>query len=446
MTDRAAALIARQRSSSEVRLLTALIVLLIAIPSKLIFAPLGSAGTPAQMLGLLLAVLWAVTRVMPGNARAPVEPVRVMMLVFLGAVVASYLAAVSRPIEPLEVSAADRGLLSVLSWFGMFIAAADGLTSRADLMTVLRRLSIAGGCLAALGLVQFVTSMPLVNYIKIPGLTTNADLNSEIDRNGLVRAAGTAIHPIEFGAVLTMILPIALHFAMRDTHRSVLARWWPVAAIAAAVPISISRSAIVSAGVVLLFVLPTWSRQVRWRAYGLIVVLTVWLYLTVPGLIGTLRGLFTGISTDTSTQSRTDSYNLAWDFIGRAPFFGRGFRTFLPSYRILDNQYLGVLIEMGFVGLAAVIGLFVVAVVSRIQLRRRSTDPDVRSMAQALAAAVAATAISFALFDAFSFTMAASLLFLVLGCSSALGRLAREGPDVGTLSASAAPGRTALGR
>jgi hypothetical protein len=67
-------------------------------------------------------------------------------------------------------------------------------------------------------------------------------------------------------------------------------------------------------------------------------------------------------------------------------------------------------------------------------------------MAQALAAAVAATAISFALFDAFSFTMAASLLFLVLGCSSALGRLAREGPDVRPLSASAAPGRTALGR
>ncbi len=449
MTERVGAVRHREHSSSEVRLLTALIVLLIAIPSKLIFSPLGSAGTPAQMLGLLAAVLWIVTRLMPGNTRRPIEPVQFMMAVFVATVLASYIAAVTRPLEPIEVSAADRGLLSAASWFGIFIAAAGGLTSLADLNIVLRRLTFAGGALATLGLVQFVTNMPLINFIKVPGLTNNADLGHEIDRNGLVRAAGTALHPIEFGAVLTMILPIALHYAMRDTHRSFFARWWPVAAIAAAVPISISRSAIISAAVVLLFLLPTWQRSVRWRAYGLIVVLTVWLYITVPGLIGTLRGLFSGISNDTSTQSRTDSYNLAWDFIGRAPWFGRGFRTFLPSYRILDNQYLGVLIEMGFVGFTAVLGLFVVAVVATMRLRWRCADPEIRSLAQALAAGIAATACSFALYDAFSFPMAASLLFLVLGCASALGRLVREMPRTSAsepVSASATPGRRAPAR
>ena len=47
------------------------------------------------------------------------------------------------------------------------------------------------------------------------------------------------------------------------------------------------------------------------------------------------------------------SYAIAGEFIGRAPIFGRGFSTFLPSYRILDNQYLGLLIETGIVGLVA---------------------------------------------------------------------------------------------
>ena len=55
-----------------------------------------------------------------------------------------------------------------------------------------------------------------------------------LGREGLTRPAGTTIHPIEFGAVLTMILPIALHYALHDKYRSKLARWFPVAAIAPA--------------------------------------------------------------------------------------------------------------------------------------------------------------------------------------------------------------------
>lgn len=414
------------RKPGSVRLATFIIVVLIAIPSKLIFAPLGSAGTPAQIAGLVVLALWIVTRLLlPSGARTR-QPLQLAMIAFVASILTSYVAANVRPIERVEVSAADRGLLSALAWLGMFLAFSDGLANRAQLLTVLRRLSYAGGAVAALGLFQFATKLKLVDKITIPGLTLNGEIELDSRGGGLVRAVGTAIHAIEFGAVLTTILPIAIHFAMTDDGRSRFARWWPVVAIMAAIPMSISRSAIVATVVVMAFLLPTFSPGVRSRALALMAMLGVVLYVTVPGLAGTFRSLFTGISEDTSTTSRTDSYNLAWDFIWRAPVFGRGFRTFLPSYRILDNQYLNILIETGFVGLCATLTLFAMGVGTGLSIRRSTSDPVMRSLGVSLAASVAAGTLCLALYDGFSFPMAASLIFITLGATAAARRILAE--------------------
>ena len=58
--------------------------------------------------------------------------------------------------------------------------------------------------------------------------------------------------------------------------------------------------------------------------------------------------------------------------------------------------------------------------------RRASLDPRVRYLAQCLAAAVAACAVSFATLDAFSFSIISGLTFLILGCIGALWRLTRS--------------------
>jgi O-antigen ligase len=423
MTAAASSRVSPRARRLDLRLLTALVVVLVAIPSILVFPPLGGAGTPAEMLGMALFALWVARRMSGGRGTRSRSALMLGTLAFGLSVLASYLVATTRPITPIEVSAADRGLVSTIAWLGMLLFALDGLTNLVTLDTLLRRLSLAGGCLGALGLLQFATKQPFTNYIQIPGLSASHDLESVTSRADLTRPAGTAIHPIEFGAVLTMILPIALHYALTDRDRSPVVRWFPVLTIAAAVPISISRSAVISAVVVLIMLLPTWDRRLRTRAIAFIVALMCVLYLTVPGLLGTLTSLFTGISEDSSAQSRTDSYSLAFEFIRRQPIFGRGFKTFLPSYRILDNQYLLTTIETGIVGLAAFLALLISAIALARRSRRQSTDPRVRSLAQALAASVTAAAFSFAFYDEFSFPMAASLLFIVLGTTGAMARI-----------------------
>jgi O-antigen ligase len=160
----------------------------------------------------------------------------------------------------------------------------------------------------------------------------------------------------------------------------------------------------------------------RWATLASVCVLGG-IFVLIPGFLGAFGRLFTGIGSDSSALSRTDSYSLAWEFIIRSPWVGRGFMTFLPEYRILDNQYLGLLIDAGVVGAAALVLIFAVAIGLAFLVRARRTDPDVAAMGISLAAGLASVALGFAFFDAFSFPMASGIAFLLVGLISGLHRL-----------------------
>ena len=73
--------------------------------------------------------------------------------------------------------------------------------------------------------------------------------------------------------------------------------------------------------------------------------------LLVDGLLGAIKNMFLNMSDDPSYQGRTMDYVLVGRMVGDAPWFGHGLGTFDPSvYFILDNQYLGTLIETGVRG------------------------------------------------------------------------------------------------
>jgi polysaccharide biosynthesis protein PslJ len=402
---------------------------LLLIPSTLQFAPLGAAGTPAQILGLAAAAWWLGVHLgRPFAALRPSQPTRTAMGVFVLAMLLSYVAAARRPIEALEISSADRGLILVASWAGILLLTTDGLLSRHDLLKLLRFLVGCMGFVGLLGVVQYVTHTSYVDQLQIPGMSTGQVLSSVYDRNGLARTAGTASHPIEFGVVLTMMLPLALHFAFTDSNRSRFSRWAPVVAICSALPLTMSRSAFLALAVVMVILLPSWPRSRR--VVGLMAVgagLSA-VYVLLPGVLGTMLRLFTGISEDASARSRTDGYALALQFIGQHPVFGRGLSTFLPGYRILDNQYLGLLIEAGIVGLVAFLALLVTALVVALRLSQTLPDPGDRSLARSLMATIACAGFSCVTFDVFGFPQVSGMLFFAIGAIGALIRLGGLAP------------------
>ncbi len=413
---------------------------LLLVPSRLKIAALGGVGAPAALAGLGLLLWWLlhhVSRVEPESTHR--HPVRIATGVVGVCLLVSFVAASTRPPEPLEPSTALLGMIAFLSWGGLLLVAHDGLRDWAGLVRVLRRLVVLTAVVAGVGVVQFVTHQQLIDRIHLPGLVLTQSLGDLGARSGFSRPTGTSLHAIEFGAVLTMVLPLALTFAVFDRARPVLARWLPVAVIGFAVAVSLSRSAVIGAVVGLVVVMARWPVRSRVLALAALPVVGALLFVTVPGLLGAVAGMFSGLGGDDSARSRIDSYPVAFSFVAERPWFGRGFGTFLPTYRILDNQWLLALIEVGVLGTVALLALLVAAMGCGRAVARSHPDPLVAQLAQATVAGVAVGTVSNAFYDGLSFPMAAAVLFLEVGLCGAFYRLARR--DRAALSAGASGGR-----
>lgn len=414
-------------SPDAVGWLTIYCIVLLAVPTRFVIAPLGSAGAPSMIFGLLSLLLWFGFQLSRSRSAAfQVQPVRLAMTVFILSICVSYVAAMARPIGADEISPADVALLAAASWTGTLLVAHDGIADRDRFGVLIHRLGVAGGLMAALGIAQFALGDTLVDHISIPGLASG--LAGGFERQGFTRPSGTATHPIEFGVLLTMLLPLALHIGIYRRGRPALTSWLPTIAIIAVLPLSLSRSALLSGLVCLLVLLPTWPASRRWVVIAGVVVGGAILAISVPGLSGTIRGLFVSVDEDPSVQSRTDSYDLAVEFIENSPIFGRGLGTFLPKYWILDNQYLLMLITIGVVGVLAFLGVLVTAIWRLVKLRAHISDPATRDLAQSLIASIIAGGVGLAFFDAFAFPMTAGTLFMIVGLAGGLTRLYRSEP------------------
>lgn len=396
------------------------------VPSYLTITVVGSVGRPVTLLSLGMLAWWMAHQLQRPFAHGTGSQVlRWLLVAFVVSILGSYISAMFRGIPLPETSPADNGLLRAGAWCGIFLVAHDGLRSWESILVTLRRIVVAVGLMAGLGLLQFVTKNSLLGWFSIPGMS--GDGIGGIDtRSGFVRAAGTAAHPLEYGMLLCLALPLSLTLAMEDQERTVLARWWPTLVIAAASILSVSRSALIAVVVAMAVLSLSWTMRQRGIAIGITVVLLGVVYAAVPGMAGTLVGMFTGAAQDSSVASRINSYDVAFGMVGRLPVFGRGFGTLLPSYVYLDNQYLGVVIELGLVGLAVVLTLFASgALVAWLSRKAASTRLE-HQMGAALASAVCAGAVSFTFFDALSFPLSSAFMFFVLGISGAYRRVMRE--------------------
>lgn len=415
-----------------VSFLTVFIVLLIGIPTDRTIVALGSLGSPAVLWAILGGLWWCwhqVQRSTPGTGKT-LTPLRIAALAYLAAVIISYVGAMFRGLPFTESSPADTALVKAFAGIGLVLLVTDGVPNYERFVVLVRRIAIAAGALALLGLLQFVTRQPLIDLITIPGLGTT-DPSVLQSRSGFARSSGTATHPLEYGYVLAVTLPLALTLAIWDTTRSRFARWAPTVLIVFAAVLAVSRATILGLGVGLLALIPTWPARVRvYAVAGIAAVLAV-VYFAVPGMVGAVSALFGGIGAgDSSADSRIGSYELVAQFVAFSPVIGRGVGTFLPEYRILDNQLLQSAIEIGILGLAALLALAVTVFVST-SLSPSGTQLQKR-VGQGIGAAIAVATVLMGTYDVFSFTMSAQLFFLVVGLGGAHDRLRRIGGEGGT--------------
>ncbi len=415
----------RREPIDAASVLTVYFVLMLAVPARATFAPLGSVGAPANVVALAVFVWWVwhhLHRPEPDPGFA--QPVRRVALALLLLMTVVYRHAMVQPLMSDEVMPADSGLIRFFAVMGIVLAATDGISSEERLHILVNRITIGAGAVAVLALVQVATGQLWVDRLIPPGLTLANPEESLISRGAFLRPSGTSVHPIELGAVLSMLLPLAISHARTTEGR----RFWPwfrVAAVLFAVLISFSRTALVCTAVVLLTLSVLWSTRARWAAAAVGLLGSVGAAVAVPGLAGTIRGLFTGAADDPSVQSRTAGYDYAMEMFQQNPWFGRGYGTFIPRYYIFDNGYLQFTMEAGAVGLVLLIGLLATGMVCALSARRLLVNRQDRELAQALLAGLLAGATSIGFFDLFAFPQSAGCLALLLGLSGGFYRLVR---------------------
>lgn len=409
-------------------LLTVYLVLLYGLPSNATIAALGSMGRPSVIFGLVCLLWWGwLWLVRSEQFHRPWQPVRIAFLAFMTTIGAGYALAHAGGMPLDEISPSDSALLRSLSWAGVLLLANDGLDAQ-SLTTLLRRLVLLGGLVAALGVVQFISGQTLIDQVPIPGLAADYTMAGTDVRGDFTRASATATHPLEYAVVLAATLPVAIALGFSDTTRGVVRRWWATAVVAFASLVSLSRSALVGLVVSTAVLLPALPRAARSMVVAGGAAILAAAFVTIPGLIGTIRGMFLAVGQDPSSASRASASDVVLDIAGNYGPLGRGFGTFLPKYVIVDNQFLILLTDVGIVGLLSFLALIVTAIVVAQRARRRVQDAALSLLVHAVTAALVATVCLFGFFDALGFPMAAGTLFLLLGVIGAAGNV--PGPSI----------------
>lgn len=423
-----------------VGLLSLFIALTFLLPARLVVkGPLGAAGRPSLLLGLGMLLVWMLLFLYPQPEARPSQPVRWIAGIYLTVWLATDALAYLRGLSTIEAAGIERNLMVCFSLVGTALVAADLVPDRRSIDVLLRRLTWAGAFMGFVGFLQFQFGYNLAERIKVPGLRYSSELIGLRTRGdaGLLRAAGTALHSIEFGVLSAVLFPIALHYALAATGRKARVRRWLVVVLCSVgVPFSLSRSGVLAITVGIFVLFRVWSRSTQRVALLALPLTVVALRVAIPGLVGTFVSFFVNAGNDNSIEGRTKDYELVGQLFAARPWFGLGAGTFRrEEYTVLDNYFLTTLVSMGIVGVVAFTLVLTVPYAMAIRISRNATSAEDRHLATALAASLAGAMVATFTFDLLEFPSISGVVFLVIGLIGALHRTYRTsprppGPDV----------------
>jgi O-antigen ligase len=402
--------------------LIVIIVALLCVRQSYVVPSTGLGLSPAYLLSLVAGVWWALAKALrlPGVGNDGL-PFRFAIGGQLLVQVIGYVVLLQHP-NP-AVSAQQSSLLTTLILAGLAIFVADTVHSSAELDRVERWLVIAGAFGALLAVLAALIHIDLAD-VTPPGLRSEPQLSAPIPRAGVDRAQGTAAHPLELAAVMTVLFPLALYCVVSAQYRN--RPWLPwlgmLLVIVVAGSLSVSRSFFVGVGVSLLVLGLVWPLR---RIGGVLLAAAIGgvLLLTVDTHVASsLVTLFTQGSADDSLQHRSFARVFVYNLISHHFWLGLGVGSYdTTRYPVLDDQYLGVLAETGLVGLAGFV-LYLGGGIYSALARTTRRDRRAWDLGPALAASVTAYAVVNLILDTSGFQQISALAAILVGLSGATYR------------------------
>lgn len=406
-------------------LLSFMFLLLAFVPARQVVPGATDVGRPALLVGFALFLWWLVTRFSPGLVMLGPQPIRWAFFGFFGVLLIGYAVGFMRGLTSMESNSADRTMLYFCTFGGAVLTAADGLPNWVRLRTLLKVLVVSATFVALFGLIEYFAGRDLSHYLLVPGLQEKGWVPILEDRGAGVRVASTTSHYIELAAYLALILPFAIHFAVFS--RKPKRRWMAIAAaviIAGGIASTISRTGIISEVIMFFALVPLWTWRMRYNIFVTVSIIAAGAAAATGGLVNTLLHLFDNPTGNSSISVRYERYPMAFHYIGQRPWLGRGTGTWVsPQYQIMDNEWLEILLNNGFVGAVAYAALHITAISVAWLAMRRSPDREVRHLCAAMISTQFMGLIVAATFDSLAFLTFATTLGLTVGMCGTLWRL-----------------------
>jgi polysaccharide biosynthesis protein PslJ len=311
---------------------------------------------------------------------------------------------------------------------------ASVLRRRAEIDRLVSVLVAGGAAVAACALLESRTGFNPFDHLQrvLPVLHFDETQTPMFtaSRGGRPRAYASAQHSIALGAALVMLVPLAIYLARRTGK----GRWWGALAILVLGALcTVSRTAMVMLVVELLVLIWLQPATMR-RLWPFLLPFLLAAHVVAPGTLGALKEGFMpkgGLIAEQQSGAGTYGSGRLADLgpglrdWSRTPVLGQGFGTRItdrndPYYNapILDDEWLGTLLETGAAGVLAILWLFVRAI-RKLATAARVDSTERSWLLAGLAAAIYAYAIGMATYDAFSFIQVTFLLFIVLGVAAA---------------------------
>ncbi len=281
------------------------------------------------------------------------------------------------------------------------------------------------GCVAALGSIWEYRSGYNVFYELggklIPGGLDLPSVAIEKDATGRIPVLGPTIHPLAGAQLVAMVVPFAIVGGLYATTRNRKLLYLAATLILLAGVFATQRKTgpIVLAAGILTIVAFRPREMLRVAPAGVLLLLAV--PVVAPSALGSVRDqLKPGAATSTlSSRDRLSDYEAIGPEVLNHPALGRGWQTYDPErYRVLDNEYLSILVGNGWLGVAAFALLLLAALVVCARAIRTG-DPDRAPPALAAAGTVAMVAVASATFDTIAFAVVPYTFCLFLGLAAA---------------------------
>lgn len=413
------------------------------------------------MVGAIVAVILFIPirrYVLPGQLPFEVEPYRILVALVIAAWLSSMAinphlnlrgTALDGPlglfgvavlgsmlVNPGRVNSvsaiAIKELTFLISFLLIYYMVASTINNPETIVNLVKLAVFGGAVVAVLTVIESRTNYNAFNNLSriFPFLDlVEEQLPRQQERGARLRSYGSAQHPIALGAAFAILIPLSIYLIQRRLVWILATAALAVGALATA-----SRTAVVMLIVVAIVFLWLRPKEVK-RLWPALVPLLAVIHVLLPGTIGSLKNSFFpsgGLLQEQQTsagsrgQGRIADLAPAFQELLSKPVLGQGYGTRVTDQdfqnaQILDNEWLNSTLELGMVGLIALVWLFGRSIrrLSRAAKRDRS---ERGLLFVALTASLYAFAVGMFTYDAFSFIQVTLILFLLLGFASVLLR------------------------